>query len=442
MDIFISYRREGGGDFCGRLFDRLTAEHYTAFYDKESLTLGKFNEQIYKKIAACNNFVLILPRGGLDRCVNDDDWVRKEIRKAIELNKNVIPIFLKGFEYPEKIPDDIATVKDYQGIVYDSSISRFDDMFNVLTTYLVDGQGNSLLASRKQGVSNTYYESNGITEREKNRIKSDREACRAVEDEIFAKLLSDKKQFVIFNPAVYEITSTMDKYEGYDYSTVLGFLCNQAEADEANRLYGERGCRFYPGDMENEDFESKMDKIMAENHVSGFDFVDLTLILKDCKNPSKKLQAVVERLNDDAIIYVRELDDGMVVCNPDPSGLFKKMLTVTKQDKYAGRRDFGRKVYTMLKNLDADEVCAVDRIVTTSGMKMKKRKILFDTYFSYVMPEFEDLVKEEPDNEQYTDNLNWLRENYDRLEQAFMNRDFFFVSGFMFFYAKFDKVDD
>ena len=50
MDVFISYRRLGGGDFCGRLFDRFIGGNYSAFYDKESLKSGKFNEQIYKKI--------------------------------------------------------------------------------------------------------------------------------------------------------------------------------------------------------------------------------------------------------------------------------------------------------------------------------------------------------------------------------------------------------
>ena len=72
MDIFISYRRLGGADFCGRLFDRLINEHYSAFYDKESLKIGKFNEQIYRKIELCNNFIIILPKNGLDRCVYED----------------------------------------------------------------------------------------------------------------------------------------------------------------------------------------------------------------------------------------------------------------------------------------------------------------------------------------------------------------------------------
>lgn len=441
MDVFISYRRTGGGDFCGRLFDRFILENYSAFYDKESLKLGKFNEQIYKKIEKSNNFVIILPPNGLDRCVNEDDWVRKEIAKAIELKKNIIPVLLNGFTFPAQLPEDIDSIKDYQGIPYDSTLSRFDEMFAHLTAFLLDENGKSLNAVRKQGISNTYYVTNGMTEREKARIRADREACREIEDAVFAELLSERKNFVIFNPAVYEITSAMDKYKNFAYSKVVGFLCNQQEVDAANERYAEQNGRFYVGDMEADDFESKMDKILADNNLYGFDFVDLTLILKDCKNPAKKLQAVVERLNEGAIIYVRELDDGIVVYNKEYAPMFDRMMRILAQDKYAGARDFGRQVYTLLKNLDASEVKTVSSFVSTANMKMKKRKILFDTYFSYAQPEYESLLEEDPDNELYLDNHQWLLENYEKLEQAFLKKDFFFLSGFMFFYARFDEEE-
>lgn len=441
MDVFISYRRQGGADFCGRLYDRLIAERYTAFYDKESLKTGKFNEQIYKKIERCNNFVVILPVNGLDRCVNEGDWVRREISKAIELNKNIIPIFLKGFEFPENLPEDISAIRDYQGIMYDSNISRFDYLFNTLTSYLVDENNKNLLAVRKHGASNTYYETNGMSDREKERIRADRATCRDVEDKIFAELLGEREDFVIFNPAIYEASTVMDKYKPFGYSKILGFLCNSKEAEAANATYADQRVFFRAGNMEDADFEEKMDAILSDNGLKGFDFVDLTLILKDSKNPAKRLRSIVERLNDDAIIYVRELDDGIVIYNPEQQPLFSRMLDIIRHDKYAGSRNFGRQVYRLLKNLDASEVKMVNSFITTANMKMKRRKLLFDTYFSYVQPEYEDLLKEDPENEIYSENHQWLVENYEKLEQAFLAKDFLFIAGFMFFYAKFDDIE-
>ena len=47
MDIFISYRRDGGLDFSGRLYEKLVADGYTAFYDLEGMKSGRFDTQIY-----------------------------------------------------------------------------------------------------------------------------------------------------------------------------------------------------------------------------------------------------------------------------------------------------------------------------------------------------------------------------------------------------------
>ena len=75
MDVFISYRREGGLDFSGRLYEKLVANGYTVFFDLEGMNAGRFDTQIYKKIERSDNFILTLSPHSLDRCKNDDDWV-------------------------------------------------------------------------------------------------------------------------------------------------------------------------------------------------------------------------------------------------------------------------------------------------------------------------------------------------------------------------------
>lgn len=47
-DIFISYRREGGLDFTGRLDERLNGEGYSSFFDHH-LKSGRFDEQLPQK---------------------------------------------------------------------------------------------------------------------------------------------------------------------------------------------------------------------------------------------------------------------------------------------------------------------------------------------------------------------------------------------------------
>lgn len=114
--IFISYRRDGGEDLAGRIFDKLNGMGYKVFYDVESMRSGKFNNQIYAAIDACEDVLLILPSGGLDRCKDNEDWVRKEIEHAIRGGKNIIPIMMRDFEFPTDLPEPIAMVRDYEGI--------------------------------------------------------------------------------------------------------------------------------------------------------------------------------------------------------------------------------------------------------------------------------------------------------------------------------------
>ncbi len=441
MDVFISYRRENGLDFSSRLYEKLTSKGYTTFFDIESMKSGRFDEQIYKKIERSNNFVLILSPHCLDRCNEKDDWVRLEIEKAIELSKNIVLVFMPKFEWPEKLPTSLENVKSFQGVYRQYIKKGFDLAFSQLLLFLVDEDGKSLVETKQARSSNTYYETIGIKEDEKKRIIKDYTICKDIENAIFKEMLEGRENVTVFNPAIYEVSSAMEKYSNYpQISHVYGFVCNQDTADEANKLFGKEGCHFYAGNMEDIDFCDKMDSIMTRNGVDGFDFVDLTLILKDSEKPFDRLSEIVERLNSNAIIYVRELDDDMVIGYPDDQEKFAYLVSLLKKDKYAGNRNMGRSVYTYLKRSGATKVKMINKLISTSGMNVKKRRMLFDTYFSYLEPEIDDLIIQFPDNEEYVSAKNWLKENYSQIQQTVLSPDFLFVSGFMFFYGIYEDA--
>lgn len=114
--IFISYRREGGAAMAGRISDHLTAKGYAVFFDMETIHSGKFNEQIVEAICTCDDVLLVLPPQALDRCVNEEDWVRKEVRLAIQQGKNIIPVLMPGFVFPDVLPADIDDIRHMEGV--------------------------------------------------------------------------------------------------------------------------------------------------------------------------------------------------------------------------------------------------------------------------------------------------------------------------------------
>ena len=96
MDVFISYRRDGGFTLARLLYEYLHKESISAFLDLEELRAGPFNEKLYDAIEHAENFVLVLPPNALDRCVSENDWLRLEIEHAIKHKKNIIPLPIKA----------------------------------------------------------------------------------------------------------------------------------------------------------------------------------------------------------------------------------------------------------------------------------------------------------------------------------------------------------
>lgn len=101
-DVFISYRRKGAGaGVAGELQAKLENMGYKVFLDVDEIRSGQFPIQIEKAIQECKDFLLVLSPGTLDRCTEEEDWVRREIIMAESFGKNLIGVMLPGFVMPE-----------------------------------------------------------------------------------------------------------------------------------------------------------------------------------------------------------------------------------------------------------------------------------------------------------------------------------------------------
>ena len=107
-DVFISYRRSSS-ESAQLIATHLRAAGYRVFIDVENLRSGKFNEQLYGVIDQCKDFLVILPENALDRCKDPEDWVRKEVIHAMKKGKNIIPVMLSGFSWPDPMPDGMES---------------------------------------------------------------------------------------------------------------------------------------------------------------------------------------------------------------------------------------------------------------------------------------------------------------------------------------------
>ena len=114
-DIFISYRRTFFKT-ANLVATRLKNAGFKVFIDTEEMHSGKFDTQLYRHIENCKDFVLILSPGSLERCNDENDWVRHEIMHALTCKKNIIPLLIDGFEWPAQMPKGMHDLNMYQSM--------------------------------------------------------------------------------------------------------------------------------------------------------------------------------------------------------------------------------------------------------------------------------------------------------------------------------------
>ncbi len=133
-DIYICYDRTTGKELAKPVYEALAKRGYSVFVDVLPEQEGEYGEQNNEIIKNCTDFIFIMTNGVLDKCIYSDNYVRKEIVRAIEMNRNIIPIQHKSFVEPTDMPKKIADIMKYQRIFTEKM--TFGSMIDKLCLYL------------------------------------------------------------------------------------------------------------------------------------------------------------------------------------------------------------------------------------------------------------------------------------------------------------------
>jgi formylglycine-generating enzyme required for sulfatase activity len=121
---FISYRRDGGSH-TARLI-KFMVEKYSdkrLFLDVDELGTGRFDDRLLRIIESVPSFILVLSPRCLDRCKNEDDWLKREILHALTSKRNIVPVFVDGFAFPDQeflmsLPPPMRELPKYHAVEY------------------------------------------------------------------------------------------------------------------------------------------------------------------------------------------------------------------------------------------------------------------------------------------------------------------------------------
>jgi tetratricopeptide (TPR) repeat protein len=134
--VFISYRRTN--IFHARaVHQALCARGYDVFLDFENIDAGSFEQIIQSQIDARAHFVVILTPSALERCVDPNDMVRREIERAIDMKRNIVPLMFEAFSFREAkayLVGKLAILPQYNGLevpaaYFDEAMARLDQRF-------------------------------------------------------------------------------------------------------------------------------------------------------------------------------------------------------------------------------------------------------------------------------------------------------------------------
>lgn len=433
MDVFISYRRDGGYTLARLLYECLAKANISAFLDLEELRAGPFNDKLYQAIADSENFLLVLPQNALDRCIYEDDWLRLEIEHAIMLKKNIIPIMADGFVFPQELPPKMAVLPYFNGVpvsreYFDASVTKIISMLHNVTVKDADLS----LYSRHADVRYYYDED----ELEKHRLRTEDKLLSKYEKPIIEKLLEGKKDVVCLDVNVLNPEGTIDRLSFPEITKVVGLTYSDMVAKQGNEI-APNNVRFLTAQFEADSFESVLETALDAVDADGFDFVCLSMAIMDFKKPFKVLGKIRDYMNDDAVLLVRDVDDGAVFAYPDNDGYFEKFQSLYIHNKYSGFRFTGRQIYSYLRKMEAKSITLEKYGINTADMSRRDKKALFECWFSFIPNDFNRMLREDAECLIAREAVDFCMEYYDDIIEQYFGNDMLFQAGYVIYSAKF-----
>ena len=149
----------------------------------------------------------------------------------------------------------------------------------------------------------------------------------------------------------------------------------------------------------------------------------LSFVLMHLHDGEKLLRILKNFLKKGGVIFITESNDRISTLAPDEKNLLGQFLDILKEDKYAGKRETGQAVPGWLTNCGYNHIHVWCKGISAAKGEQRQKEDIFQTFFSYLPEDVEILLAEEPDNRKYQDWQNWLKKNYEELQQLILSEE-------------------
>lgn len=429
-DVFISYEHESkmiADKICANL-EKNTIRCWYAPRD----VIGDYASSIVSAINKSKIFIVILSSNS-----SRSPHVLNEIEIAYKLildgKIQIIPFKVDNEEMSQAMEYYVKRLHwiDAVSLSIDEAISELLQKIRTIL-HIAEPKTEKGQVTR---VSNKYFSE--ADEKEKRRLLTQNRIMSKFDRSIYNKIVAGKEKLVVLDVGSNDGKTIIDRLgSAPEVERIIGLDCIEETVQRANAINADTKAKFYTCDIENENFPDQLAEIMAANAISGFDIINLSMIILHLKNPFKVLKHLRRVLNPDGLFYIMDIDDGFNIANPDEKKEYERIFNICNYLPTSGFRHSGRQIYSYLKKIGMEKVTLEKLGISTVGMNYEERDALFNMYFSFIPEDFKLMAASRQLDEEEKADLNWLLENYDLLEEKFHSDGFFFNLGIMIFTAK------
>ena len=439
MEVFVSYNRNDV-EHAMALVNFLEQRGHQCWIAPRNVVLS-YASDIVDAISKCKIFLVLITKNSLTsvHVLNEIEQAYKYYTKG---QLAIIPLFLNGqLSLTPALDYYLARIQHiYAGTNQEKTTSELLEKIEQGLKNLggaVTGAGDSstvtqqLNDSEEIRLANRYYDVDD--KYEKRRLKTEGELLYRFEKEVVDELLEGKEHLNGLITTCMFAPSTMRKINLDKFDKMIGLCYNEKAVFEANYDYRSEKCKFFEQDVENPDFEDNLIRYMQEMGIDKFDFVDISMGFIDWKNPFKVIKTLKKYMKPGCRIYVKDVDDGVVMYYPDEGKLFSKFKSFYALDPIAGFRKSGRRIFSYFKKLHAQSLELVHSGIDVTDMTIEEKEQMFFSWFGFIPNDFKICYNEDPTREDFKGVIEWCDEHYDTLEETFMGDSFFFNSGYFIY---------
>ena len=461
-NVFLCYRGDSGGMLASNIYSDLSSyskNKLHLFYAPKCIKHGENFMTTCKEVAGrVSLMILILTPGFFAQCRNNDDVVLQELRSALSNPMcTFLPVITPGFVYDDVALGEFFTEQEIDRIKHINAI-KYNDVYSfnsieLLLPILQDKVGvtdydeiieNELKTRQARTKRRVHIQSEGKVDFfsqgnkvEARRLETQQKLLLDFDMPVYEKHLEGREGLNVIDIGCGNGRALMARLGNRpEVDKIIGIEFNQSFVDKANADYADSKAKFFKMDAESETFFDDLRDLMDEEGIDGFDWINLLAVMSHLKSPYQLLKGLRRVCNRGAVVFIRNIDDGLNFVHPDENMMFERSFNMIAKCDTTGYRHSGRELFTLLHRSGYRDI-VYDRMgINSATMDYSEKEAFFDTIFLFLKNSIGVTARNNPNDQEIQVENEWLNEHFRELEEKFLASDSFVNFGFLIVTAK------